>query len=98
MLTIFSIGRPHLGHVVENMLDDRDRSGNDARGNRKGARQGFTKKFCVQDNGLARRVDDRIESRAIILVWAGLDDLGYAESMGPGLDCGQSKFDAVNAA
>lgn len=60
--------------MVEDVLNDGRCRGDDARGNGEGAGEGFAKKFYVQGSGLTRRVDDCIKSRAIILVWWGLDD------------------------
>ncbi len=65
----------HLRHMVEHILDDGCRGGDDAGGNRERARQGFTEEFHSQDRGLARRWGERVNSRASIRVWRGDDHL-----------------------
>ena len=60
-----------VGHVVEDVLDDGGRRGDDTGGDRKGPGEGFAEKVCIQECGLGLR----LTGRTSILVWPVPDDL-----------------------
>ena len=62
---------PHFRHMVEDILDDGGRGGDDTGGDGKGTREGFAEKVCIQGCGLGVRVTGRTS----ILVWFPRDDL-----------------------